>query len=224
MARATYQSSRHNFGVSVSQHSHDLGNMVHAHHPVTANCRSCCACGCIASSLTRRWDSCEQGCQPWIAQHSRQHRARLQRHERACPCALQFACILLWYTIWLASRAIIYCYLVPLSYRMCHAVWSEERSCSVFGHTRHNLTSTSASLSNVLRADAWAEASCSPAAGLLVLSGFCNTTIAEKFCHLYYLELPLGFGDAPRRSAHPQTSCPDTSHPRADSQLSMARI
>jgi hypothetical protein len=59
---------------------------------------------------------------------------------------------------------------------------------------------------------------------LLVLSGFCNTTIAEKFCHLYYLELPLGFGDAPRRSAHPQTSCPDTSHPRADSQLSMARI
>ena len=27
-----------------------------------------------------------------------------------------------------------------------------------------------------------------------------------------------------RRSAHPQTSCPDTSHPRADSQLSMQLI
>ena len=49
-------------------------------------------------------------------------------------------------------------------------------------------------------------------------------TIAEKFCHLYNLELPLGFGDGPRHSAHPQTSCPDTSHPSADSQLSMTRI
>jgi hypothetical protein len=38
------------------------------------------------------------------------------------------------------------------------------------------------------------------------------------------LELPLAFGDAPRRSAHPQTSCPDTSHPRADAQLSMQLI
>jgi hypothetical protein len=46
----------------------------------------------------------------------------------------------------------------------------------------------------------------------------------EQFCTILYLELSLGLGDGPRHSAHPQTSCPDTSHPSADSQLSMTRI